>query len=142
MVPTIKLDKHIMISDSNKLLFEAQITINQQDNIFRLDLLSDEIRLTNIEGYDFFDCLNKVRQVIEPNGFLILCQGTVINVYPSRMSRDMSDGLKAYSFQIGKKLHLIKLLRSSTLHQFRLLALYLSRKHFLKNGVQAPNIDG
>ena len=99
----IKIDKLMMISDKDSLFFNAQLLAVQIEDVVKLDLFSKEICFLNIEGYDFFDCLLKLRNLLEQKGLFILCQGAATNVYPSRMSRDMSNGLKAYKLDLGKK---------------------------------------
>lgn len=52
---------------------------------------------------DLFSALEKVRSYWEDKGFLILCAGSKPNTYPSRMSRQMSNGRKAYVHTFGIK---------------------------------------
>lgn len=47
-------------------------------------------------GKDLFDALKNTRYFLEKAGYLLLCAGSMPNVYPSRMSRQMSNGRKAY----------------------------------------------
>ncbi|MEV0842236.1 hypothetical protein AB0I55_22190 [Actinocatenispora sera] len=47
-------------------------------------------------GNDLFECLKAVRLALENNGFLICCQGSRPTVFPSGMSRQMSNGRLAY----------------------------------------------
>ncbi len=55
------------------------------------------------KGEDLFDCLTELRlQNLEKRGSLILCNGARFDVYPSRMSRQMSGGRKAYIMRIGQ----------------------------------------
>jgi hypothetical protein len=51
---------------------------------------------------DLFDCLTQLRsQYLEKQGYLILCNGARIDTYPSRMSRQMGGGRKAYITRMG-----------------------------------------
>lgn len=52
------------------------------------------------EGY--FEALSRIRQVIEPEGYRILCFGASKGVYPSRMSRTMGAGDKAYKLEMSR----------------------------------------
>ncbi len=52
------------------------------------------------EGY--FDALSRVRQVIEPDGYRLLCLGASEGVFPSGMSRGMGTGGMAYRLEKGK----------------------------------------
>jgi hypothetical protein len=54
-----------------------------------------------VEGRDLFDCFQKIRRM--HNDYLFLCHGSRINVFPSRMSRQMSGGLQAYAMTKGKQ---------------------------------------
>jgi len=99
----ITIHKQLTISDKVELYFKAQIKGNTDKDKVILNLFSDQINFTNIEGYDFFDALVKLRRLLEDRKLFILCQGSAKNVYPSRMIRDMSSGLKAYVLKLGKK---------------------------------------
>lgn len=99
----MEFDRQVTISDKVNLFFEAHLQGRLNGNVATLDLSSKEINLINIEGYDFLDSLFKLRQLLEEKQLFILCQGSVTNVHPSRMARDMSSGLKAYSLVLGKK---------------------------------------
>lgn len=51
---------------------------------------------------DLFDCLSVLRlEHLEPLGLRIQCNGARQDVYPSRMSRQMSNGRKAYTLRLG-----------------------------------------
>lgn len=54
-------------------------------------------------GEDLFSALEGVRRYLEDKGFLLLCAGSMPNTYPSRMSRQMSNGRKAYVHILGNK---------------------------------------
>jgi hypothetical protein len=45
----------------------------------------------------------KIRSELERRGLSVLVLGAARNVYPSRMSSQMSHGLKAYRLQMGKQ---------------------------------------
>jgi len=53
-------------------------------------------------GKDLFDCLIRLRLYLEKNNYLLLCNGARVDVYPSGMSRDMSNGRLAYITTLGE----------------------------------------
>ena len=55
------------------------------------------------EADDFFEALCQVRLQLEADGLIPYCYGASLNVYPSRMARDMALGKMAYKMQIGKQ---------------------------------------
>jgi hypothetical protein len=71
--------------------------------------ISDECQISTIYltekllfcGIDYFEALIKMRLHFENKDLFLLCNGSRRDVYPSGMSRDMSQGLKAYIHKIG-----------------------------------------
>ena len=57
----------------------------------------------NFEGVDLFDALNNLRLFLESEGWLLICTGSRIDAYPSGMSRQMSNGRKAYLHEMNVK---------------------------------------
>lgn len=53
-------------------------------------------------GKDLFDSLIQLRLYLEKNNYLLLCNGARVDVYPSGMSRDMSNGRLAYITKLGE----------------------------------------
>lgn len=53
------------------------------------------------EASDYFNCLLKVRETLEKYNLKIVCNGARYDVYPSRMSRQMGKGIKAYVLTKG-----------------------------------------
>ena len=53
------------------------------------------------EAHDLFQALVQVRQEFEQEGYRLLCVGSRRDVTPSRMSRSMSGGRKAYIVRRG-----------------------------------------
>nr|WP_081502760.1 hypothetical protein [Pseudomonas sp. GM21] len=51
------------------------------------------------KAHDLFECLGLLRADFPETKFL--CKGAKINVYPSRMSSQMSAGLVAYELRLG-----------------------------------------
>lgn len=53
--------------------------------------------------YDYWECLTKLRLILEAKGYLILCRGAKKNIVLSGMCRDMGSGLKGYEVKLGRK---------------------------------------
>lgn len=53
--------------------------------------------------YEALSALAAVRLESEKEGLLPECYGAGLNVYPSRMSRSMGAGMKAYRMTMGKQ---------------------------------------
>lgn len=51
-------------------------------------------------GSDFYKCFGNIRKDLSDITFL--CKGAKINVHPSSMSSQMTQGVKAYELTIGK----------------------------------------
>lgn len=52
---------------------------------------------------DFFEALCLIRLELEKEGLNLLCYGSSLNVYPSRMAREMGAGLKAYKMTMSRR---------------------------------------
>lgn len=50
---------------------------------------------------DFFEALCILRKSLANDGLIPFCYGASLNVFPSRMARDMGRGMKAYRLQLG-----------------------------------------
>ena len=59
-------------------------------------------RTIQAEASDFFDALCQVRRRLAFERLVPFCYGASLNVYPSRMARDMGQGLKAYRLTKGQ----------------------------------------
>jgi len=95
---------NLVNKDASKLL-EASInfTINK-DNFCELYISIDNTINKVFLGSDYFVSLNKLRDWVYEWEYLYpMCKGSLINVYPSRMSRQMSKGIKAYNLTLGKQ---------------------------------------
>lgn len=62
-------------------------------------LMENDIRKT-YTAYDLYVCFGLLRADFPETKFL--CKGAKLNVYPSRMSSQMSSGLAAYELQLGR----------------------------------------
>jgi hypothetical protein len=54
------------------------------------------------QANDYFECLIKLREIFEKRKWILLCNGSRYDVFPSGMARDMGKGLKAYKLEMGK----------------------------------------
>lgn len=134
----VKIDRQVTISDKKGLTFEAHLLGQMNDNVAELDFFSIEFNYLDIKGYDFFDCLFKLRQFLETKQLFILCQGSAINVYPSRMARDMSSGLKAYSLELGKKTSIEQLVEIFDWAPIQAVGLIIEQTEFFEKWTNCP----
>lgn len=72
-----------------------------ENGLVELSLQSGEKKKAS-EG-DLFASLALIRESLEKSNQFILCNGSRIDVAPSRMSRQMGGGRKAYQLQKGKQ---------------------------------------
>ena len=54
-------------------------------------------------GTDFFGLLMSLRELVEPSGILICCNGARINAWSSGMQRDMGVGHMVYLLEEGER---------------------------------------
>jgi hypothetical protein len=134
----IIIDRVITISDKNGLTFTASLVGSANDITAVLSIFSKKFDLKDVEGEDFFECLIKLRQILEKKNLLILCQGSAENVYPSRMARDMSRGLKAYSLEIGRKITEKQLVDIFDPAPVERIASVLAQKAFFQKWLSIP----
>lgn len=52
---------------------------------------------------DLFGCLTTLRRALEDRGWRICCAGSLDEVYPSGMSRQMGGGRLAYRHEVGRQ---------------------------------------
>lgn len=84
----------------NKEKKEATLIIKENDDSCYLTLSFMNQVIGNVSDDDFFSCFSQLRQMLPDMTFL--CKGAKVNVYPSRMSRQMSRGMIAYECIKGK----------------------------------------
>lgn len=85
------------------VIVRATITLRpvRDGHQVELSMQIEEERFSAIEDDDFGAfCL--VRRQLEARGWLVLCNGSSRNVFPSPMSRDMGGGVMAFVLTIGK----------------------------------------
>ena len=98
--------------DNNMEIFEINIINNgkiEKNKLF-LSEIEDEINLKiEIErtiyfskSDNIFDSVVELRKKLELNNIYLLCNASVINVYPSGMQKEFG-GTKAYKLQMGKQ---------------------------------------
>jgi hypothetical protein len=67
----------------------------------RLSLLTGEREITRV-GTDYFAAMRAIRQELEKEGELLVCNGASRNVCPSGMILSMGPGDKAYKLRLGQ----------------------------------------
>ena len=60
-------------------------------------------KLISAEAHDYFEALSNVRLELEKEGLIPFCYGASLNVFPSRMARQMGRGKAAYKMEMGKQ---------------------------------------
>ncbi|WP_275389730.1 hypothetical protein [Xenorhabdus bovienii] len=65
-----------------------------------LRLFHNNNQLAESNDTDYFSCFTDLRNQLKD--IVFLCKGAKINVFPSAMSRDMSDGIVAYENTLGQ----------------------------------------
>ena len=107
----------VTVKDENNMeIFDIEIINNgkiEKNKLFLLEI-EDEINLKiEIErtiyfskSDNIFDSIVELRKKLELNNIYLLCNASVINVYPSGMQKEFG-GTKAYKLQMGKQAILI-----------------------------------
>ena len=101
-----------MKDENNMEIFDIEIINNgkiEKNKLF-LSEIEDEINLKiEIEraiyfskSDNIFDSVVELRKKLELNNIYLLCNASVINVYPSGMQKEFG-GTKAYKLQMGKQ---------------------------------------
>ncbi len=80
----------------------ATVILKREDEDCHLTLSYLNKSLSSIST-DFYDALIEIRKTLEQDNIFPHCYGASRNVFPSGMSRDMGNGLKAYKTEIGKQ---------------------------------------
>ena len=103
----------VNVKDENNMeIFDIEIINNgkiEKNKLFLLEI-EDEINLKiEIErtiyfskSDNIFDSVAELRKKLELNNIYLLCNASVINVYPSGMQKEFG-GTKAYKLQMGKQ---------------------------------------
>lgn len=69
----------------------------------RVATFVSEFGTLRFQEADFFECLRRFRERVEPSGWRVLVNGARRDAWPSGMARDMGAGLKLYILR-GKPL--------------------------------------
>jgi hypothetical protein len=67
-----------------------------------IEFYSPTIGQHHSSGDDLFESLSNLRSKLEQLNWFIMCFGSRIDTYPSRMSRQMSGGKKLYLLKMGE----------------------------------------
>ncbi|MEA5115910.1 MAG: hypothetical protein VB050_17990 [Geobacteraceae bacterium] len=62
-----------------------------------------QLQVIEFKGADLFECLCNLRSELDKMGLKMLCNGSRIDAYPSRMSRDMGGARKVYLLRMGQQ---------------------------------------
>jgi hypothetical protein len=99
--------------------------------------VTDHLEFTD---WDFFECLVHLRQKLAQYNYRPLCKGARLNVYPSRMCRDMSSGSVAYEMTIGKHADTKDLVSIFDYAEPELIASIDEQKSFFKRWVESERV--
>ncbi|WP_085927669.1 hypothetical protein [Streptomyces platensis] len=80
---------------------DVLLRISTPPSTLRIRLIDEEFEHV-YEEVDLLECLKSARRDLEGMGLLLCCQGARLNVFPSGMTRQMSEGRLAYSLQAGR----------------------------------------
>lgn len=80
----------------------AIFTEEDADGLCRL-LCEYRGKLISSEAQDYFEALSNIRLELEKENLIPFCYGASLNVFPSRMARDMGRGMVAYKIEMGKQ---------------------------------------
>ena len=90
------------ISFTGNIKVECNLSYENIEPIVEIQYFDHKFGSLKFSGDDLFSALENVRVYLEEKKFLLLCAGSMPNTYPSRMSRQMSNGRKAYKHTYGK----------------------------------------
>ncbi|WP_052496584.1 hypothetical protein [Pedobacter lusitanus] len=135
----MKINKELTISDKQGNSFVAYLNGKTNQGVATILLNAKELDLEELSGNDFFECLTKLRQILESKDLYVLCQGSVRNVYPSRMSSQMSGGLKAYILKLGMQASLTDLVNIFDSALIGEVATVNEQKIFYKKWIESLN---
>ena len=96
-------NKEIVLEDNSGRRFNAVLNMRVEQGKSLLTLSDNKSITITASGNNFFECFLTIRLELEKVNWIALCQGSMTNVYPSRMALQMSNGLKAYKLTLGKQ---------------------------------------
>lgn len=82
---------------------DDEVAIFTEDQFEATCVLTCEYRGKQIKAMesDFFEALCVIRKEMSKENLIPFCYGASLNVFPSRMSRDMAAGKAAYKMEMG-----------------------------------------
>ena len=100
-----KEENNIEIQDIN-ILNNGKIEKNKLFLLEIEDEINLKIEIKNViyfsKGDSIFDSIVELRKKLESKDIYLLCNASVVNIYPSPMQKDFG-GTKAYKLQMGKQ---------------------------------------
>ena len=100
-----KEENKIEIQDIN-ILNNGKIEKNKLFLLEIEDEINLKIEIKNViyfsKGDNIFDSIVELRKKLESKDIYLLCNASVVNIYPSPMQKDFG-GTKAYKLQMGKQ---------------------------------------
>lgn len=93
------MNKEILILLKDKTVDKAQLFIDNIDGLTKIKFIYEGIEIDKEGEFPFF-VLVDLRKDLENLGYLLICNGSRIDVYPSRMS---SVGSNAYLLKPNQK---------------------------------------
>ncbi|MEM7225435.1 MAG: hypothetical protein AAF495_20835 [Pseudomonadota bacterium] len=105
---------------------------------YRINVEIPDLLHQSFEANDVFECLIKLRRLIEPMGWRVLCNGARKDAYPSGMARDMGGGFGLYVLVLGRHAltkHLISTFDPCAAHQVGTIE---EQKAFFRRWVRSP----
>lgn len=94
-------------------------------------------KLLKFHGDDLFDAMCEMRKKFESMNILLLCNGSRIDVYPSRMSRQMGGGRKAYILKLGQQAKLSDLIDIFDKAEALVVSTVDEQKNFYQNWIKS-----
>ncbi|MGI5426000.1 hypothetical protein [Streptomyces sp. CA-179760] len=86
---------------ANGEVVNVLLRVSTAPSALRMRLPDEEFERV-YEEVDLLECLKSARRDLEDMGLLLCCQGARLNVFPSGMTRQMTEGRLAYSLKAGK----------------------------------------
>src|ERR1700674_1542039 len=83
-------------------VIEVTAVMGTQDRDYTLQISVPSLGSRVVVDRDYFECLLRLRDQLEPLGYRFLVNGARRNAWPSGMARDMGAGVTAYLLKLGK----------------------------------------
>ncbi|MGD9584853.1 MAG: hypothetical protein AB7V26_14445 [Lysobacterales bacterium] len=93
---------HVLLADGTIQAIRVDIQQIGEMGLWSLKVLDMAMAGRSYVGDDLFEAMIELRKDLEQGGSALLCAGARQDVFPSGMSRSMSDGRKAYVTRIGE----------------------------------------